>query len=97
MGHAKLRIGTSSVMLAEEFQGMNAKRPHSIEGSPVGHHSSVKDVDSKAQKAIQAGSENPISSLSDYQRICWETMRSKAADCVSQERGMIRRSSLAKL
>ena len=85
------------MMLTEEFPGMNAKRPHSIGGSPVGLHPSVKDVDSKAQKAIQAGSENPVSSLSDYQHSCRETMRSKAADCVSQERGLMRRSSLAKL
>jgi uncharacterized glyoxalase superfamily protein PhnB len=35
VGHAELRTGTSSVMLAEEFPGMNAKRPHSIGGSQL--------------------------------------------------------------
>lgn len=42
-------------MLAEEFPDMNAKGPHSIGGSPVGLHLSVKDVDAAAQKSIQAG------------------------------------------
>jgi len=97
VGHAELRIGASSVMLAEEFPDMNARGPHSTDGSPVGLHLSAKDVNAAAQKAIQAGSENPVSSLSDYQRTCRETMKRKASDCVSQERGMMRRSCLAKL
>jgi uncharacterized glyoxalase superfamily protein PhnB len=52
-------------MLAEEFPDMNAQGPHSIGDFPVGLHLSAKDVDAAAQKAIPAGSENPVSSLSD--------------------------------
>jgi hypothetical protein len=85
------------VMLAEELPDMNANGPHSIGGSLVGLHLSVKNVDAAAQQAIQPGSENPVSSLSDYQRSCRKTMRRKATGCVSQERGIMRRSCLAKL
>ena len=53
--HTELRIGTSSVMLAEEFPDMDAKDPHSIDNSPVGLHLYVKDVDAAAHKVIQAG------------------------------------------
>ena len=65
VGHAELRIGTSSVMLAEEFPDMDAKDPLSIDSPTVGLHFFVKDVNAAAQKAIQARSENPVSSLSD--------------------------------
>lgn len=46
--------------------------------------------------SLQTEPENPASSLSDYQRSCRETMRRKAADWVSQEWGMMRRSCLEK-
>jgi hypothetical protein len=85
------------MMLAEELPDMNANRPHSIGGSLVGLHLSIKNVDAAAQKAIQPGSENPVPSLSDYQRSCQETMRRKATGCVSQEMGIKRRSCLAKI
>jgi len=52
VGHAELRIGTSSVMPAEEFPDMNAQGSHSIGDFPVGLHLSVKDVDAAAQQAI---------------------------------------------
>ena len=43
-----------SVMLAEEFQDMDAKGPYSIDSSSVGLHLYVKGVDAEAQKTIQA-------------------------------------------
>ena len=42
-------------MLVEEFPGIDARDPHSIDSSPVGPHLYVKDVEVAAQKAIQAG------------------------------------------
>ena len=54
VAHAELRIGTSAVMLAEEFQDMDAKGPYSTDSSPVGLHLYVKDVDATAQNSIQA-------------------------------------------
>ncbi len=78
-------------------KALGANGPHSIGGSLVGLHLSIKNVDAAAQKAIQPGAENPVPSLSDYQRSCQETMRRKATGCVSQERGIKRRSCLAKI
>jgi hypothetical protein len=96
VGTPNYEFGTSSVMLAEEFPDMYAKGPLSIDSSLVGFPLCVKDVNAAAQKTIQAGSENPVSSLSDYQRSCRKTMKRETADCVSQKSGLMRRSCLAK-
>ena len=84
----------------------------SIESSPVGPHLDVKDVEVAAQKAIQAGLKviRPIADQSYGERsgkfvdpfvyllrMSRCIKKRKAADWVSQERGMMRRSCLAKL
>ena len=53
--HAEIRIGTSPIMLADEFPEMGALSPSSLGGSPVSIHLYVEDVDALADRAVAAG------------------------------------------
>lgn len=53
--HAELKIGDSKIMLADECHEMNALSPKAYKGCAVSIHLYVKDVDSVAKKASQAG------------------------------------------
>ncbi len=55
IGHAELQIGTSRIMLADEFPEMNFRGPKSLGGSPVHIHLYVTDVDSVVDRATAAG------------------------------------------
>lgn len=55
VGHAEIRIGDSTVMLADEYPDMGARSPKSIGGSPVALMIYVEDVDAVARRAIAAG------------------------------------------
>lgn len=55
IAHAELEIGTSVVMLADEFPDMGFKGPKSFGGSAVGMHVYVEDVDAVFKTAIAAG------------------------------------------
>jgi PhnB protein len=55
VGHAEIRIGSSPVMLADEFPDMGAKGPQAFGGSPVSLHLYVEDVDALAKQAVAAG------------------------------------------
>ncbi len=55
IGHAELQIGTSRVMLADEYPEMGARGPRSIGGTPVTLHLYVPDVDTVAAAAVAAG------------------------------------------
>ncbi|QQS12306.1 MAG: VOC family protein [Rhodospirillales bacterium] len=55
VGHAELRIGSSMIMLADEYPDFGALGPASIGGSPVKLHLSVPDVDAMVARAIAAG------------------------------------------
>lgn len=54
VGHAELQIGTSKIMLADEFPEMNARSPQTYGGSPVSIHLYVENVDDVVQKATQS-------------------------------------------
>jgi len=56
LGHAELKIGDSTVMLADEFPEANAHSPLSIGGSPVSMLLYVEDVDAVFADAVAAGS-----------------------------------------
>lgn len=62
IGHAELQIGSSRLMLADEFPERNIRGPESIGGSPVMLHLYVEDVDSFFARAIEAGGkvERPV-------------------------------------
>jgi PhnB protein len=55
--HAEIRIGSSSLMLADEFPDMGYRSPHSLGlgGSPVSILLYVQDVDALFAQAVAAG------------------------------------------
>lgn len=55
VGHAELRIGDSTIMLADECPEMQARSPRAFGGTPVSLLLYVDDVDARFQQAIAAG------------------------------------------
>jgi PhnB protein len=55
IGHAELKIGDSTIMLADEFPEIDARSPESLGGTPVMIHLYVEDVDAVAKNASSAG------------------------------------------
>ncbi len=55
IGHAEVRIGRASIMLADEFPEMGYLGPRALGGSPVTIHIYVEDVDGLASRAVGAG------------------------------------------
>lgn len=55
VGHAELQIGTSILMLADEFPEMNANSPKTYGGTPVSLALYVEDADATFNQAIAAG------------------------------------------
>jgi PhnB protein len=55
IGHAELQVGSSRVMLADEFPEMGFVSPQSLGGSPVMLHLYVEDVDATVKTAEAAG------------------------------------------
>jgi uncharacterized glyoxalase superfamily protein PhnB len=53
--HAMIRIGDSTVMLADEFSEMESGSPESLKGSPVTLHLYVENVDAFVSRAVEAG------------------------------------------
>jgi PhnB protein len=53
--HAELKIGDSTIMLADEFPERNIRGPESLGGTPVTMHLYIEDVDMVAQRAVAAG------------------------------------------
>ena len=55
IGHAEIQIGTSRVMLADEFPEMNALAPPTPGGSGVGFCLYVENVDEVFERAVANG------------------------------------------
>ena len=55
IGHAELRIGSSIVMLSDEYADFGALAPISIGGTPVKFHLQVADADACVRRALEAG------------------------------------------
>jgi len=53
--HAEIKIGDSTIMLADEFPEMGAKGPQAFGGSPVSILLYVEDVDARFSRAVAAG------------------------------------------
>ncbi len=53
--HAEMRIGNSTVMLADENPHWGLKSPKSLGGSPVSLHLYVTDADATVERAVAAG------------------------------------------
>jgi PhnB protein len=55
IGHAELRIGDSTIMLADENPARGALSPASIGGSATGLMIYIPDVDDQFRQAVEAG------------------------------------------
>lgn len=55
IGHAEIKIGDSSIMLADPCEQGAFRNPRSLGGSSVGLHVYVEDVDAQFAQAISAG------------------------------------------
>ena len=55
VGHAELRLGDGSIMLADEFPGEGFASPLRLGGSAVSLYLSVSDVDAVHARALAAG------------------------------------------
>jgi PhnB protein len=55
IGHAEIRIGSSTIMLADEFPDYGAVSAETLGGSPVKIMLQVDDVDALAARAVAAG------------------------------------------
>ena len=55
IGHAEIKIGDSTIMLADEHPDMGYRSPKSLGGSPVSILLYVEDVDRWFNRAIAAG------------------------------------------
>jgi PhnB protein len=65
VGHAELKIGSSSIMITDEFPDMNLQGPGFFGGTPVQIHLYVEDVDAVAKRAVDAGGklEKPLEDM----------------------------------
>jgi len=57
IGHAEIRLGDSTIMLADEFPEMGARSPQTLGGSPVSLLLYVDDVDGVVARAAAAGAQ----------------------------------------
>jgi PhnB protein len=55
IGHAEIKIGDATIMLADEYPDMNVLSPQTLGGSPVTIHLYVENVDALASRAVGAG------------------------------------------
>ena len=55
VGHAELRLGDSTIMLADEHPEVDARGPRTVGGTPVSLLLYVEDVDNRFNKALAAG------------------------------------------
>jgi uncharacterized glyoxalase superfamily protein PhnB len=55
IGHAELEIGSTTLMLSEEFPEYGIRGPLELGGSPVTLHLHVDDADATIRRAVDAG------------------------------------------
>ncbi len=55
VGHAEIRIGDSTIMLADEFPEMGFRSPQALGGTPVSILLYVEDVDARFKRAVASG------------------------------------------
>ncbi|HEX3911867.1 MAG TPA: VOC family protein [Steroidobacteraceae bacterium] len=55
IGHAEVRIGPTTVMLADEYPEHNIRGPRSLGGTTFSMHLHVADVDKAFEQAVAAG------------------------------------------
>ncbi len=58
IGHAELTIGSSMIMLSDEYPEMDAAGPKTVGGTPVTIHVYVADVDATYDRAVKTGAKS---------------------------------------
>lgn len=53
--HASIKVGNSTIMLADEFPDYGSLGPNALKGSPVTIHLYVEDADAFVARAVAAG------------------------------------------
>lgn len=76
VGHAELKIGSSMVMLGEEWPGTGVSSPKSLSGTTLAVHLYVEDADAAFKRAIDAGA----TSISPVADMFWGDRMGKARD-----------------
>ena len=72
--HGAIRIGDSTVMLADEFPEWGSKGPKTLGGTPVTIHLYVEDVDAVLAQAVSAGATPAMPvSLTSHSPSSWMT------------------------
>ena len=72
IGHAEIRIGNSTIMLADEFPDYGVVSAETLGGSPVRITLQVPDVDAMAARAIGASTESTSTGAGS---VLWRTLR----------------------
>jgi len=72
IGHAEIKIGDATIMMADEYPELQFLSPESLGGSPVMIHIYVHDVDALASQAVAAGAKlvRPVADQSYGDRNC---------------------------
>jgi len=72
IGHAEIKIGEATIMMADEYPEIQFLSPESLGGSPVMIHVYVDDVDALASQAVAAGAKlaRPVADQSYGDRNC---------------------------
>jgi len=72
IGHAEIKIGDATIMIADEYPEIQFLSPESLGGSPVMIHVYVDDVDALASQAVAAGAKlaRPVADQSYGDRNC---------------------------
>jgi PhnB protein len=62
IGHAEIKIGPATLMLADEYPEQGIRGPRALGGTTVAMHLHVADVDSAFERAVRAGATvvNPL-------------------------------------
>jgi PhnB protein len=70
--HGEIRIGNSSIMMAEEFFEIGLRSPESLGASPVGILLYTEDVDALSNRAVAAGARilRPVADRFFGERTC---------------------------
>jgi PhnB protein len=55
IAHAEIKIGDSTIMIADEFPNMGFRSPEALGGTASSIHLYVEDVDAVAQRALSTG------------------------------------------
>jgi PhnB protein len=66
IGHAEIIIGTSPIMLSDEYPEMGCHSPQTLGGSPISIHLYVEDADAMFNQAIAAGAKEAMAMTDQF-------------------------------